>query len=197
MSFLTKSIVALLIGSSLGFPENAVAQCSEDENPGSVSSDGIQGTVLSISPMKSNTRSIALNINIRNSTKYTAHILTVGNFNLSSDSGAQIIKQEIPSPGLNICKQDSTEKRNPDACLRAEGNDINTYNEIPACGSIKGTMYYLSVNGIDIKAGDNILNYTYKAIVRFSPAEPDPLLADKPASPPRIVTLVFPPISVQ
>ncbi len=191
MTAFTRLVAAILMLGTLAHLRNATAQCATDETPATVASAGIQGTIESARPMPNNERAITISIKLRNLTQYTAHILTVGNYKISSSAGALLDKYE--DSGLNFCKQSASDKENPSACLRVEADQISAFNEIPPCKSIRGTMAFTGYNGIDLKSGDSILNYTYKGIVRFSPVETDPLLIDKPPGPPHIVTLVFPP----
>ena len=192
MTLLTKWVGVLVVGGCLGFSNNAAAQCPPDETPGTMIDNNIQGTVVSLKTLPDGSNKVLLVVKLRNLTKYKAHILTVGNFNMSVSSGARLEKYE--ASGLNICQQEwNNDKENPQACSRKEGEDISSFTDFPSCGSVYGTLYFRGNNGIDVKPGEVVLNYMYKGLVRFSESESGPMVAETPAGPLHTVTLVFPP----
>ena len=160
---------------------------------GYIPSIDIQGGVISAVIVPA-TKGIALSFELKNLTANTAHILVVGNFNMSANSGADFVKTR--TNGINICQYGSDDKISIDHCMKSEADNMNMYNDVGACEALRGTIYFgQAVNSVAVKSGDT-LNYALKMIVRFTPPSSDPLLADKPASAARIATLNLPPITV-
>lgn len=191
MSVLAKVAGFLLVGGVLGFSNNVAAQCKE--TAGALKSTGIQGIITSALLNKTN-RTVALTIELQNLTNNIAHILSAGNLQMSSNAGAQLnISAES---NINFCQRGSYDKDSLNYCMRDEANNISMYNDLGPCDSLRGTLYftYNTSTNIEVNVG-NTLNWSYRAIVRFSPA--DEIASDKPPSPPRIATLNFPPIPVR
>jgi len=186
-----KSAALLLLGGVLAFSGHAVAQCADD-TPGGLRSNGIQGAVAYTKKVP-NSGVIGITIDLKNTTRNIAHVMTVGNYYVSSSSGGRYSKTS-GEVGASFCLRSSGDDTgNLSACMKDRSDDITNYSDIDACGTARITLYFINESGKDAPPGST-LNYIYRAIVRYSPVSEDPLLADKPASQPRIVTLNFPPI---
>ncbi len=194
MNMKTRWAQVIVIGGAMNFFNPARAQCPLDASPGTVTDHDIEGQVESLKLVPTRSNSIAIALKLRNTTKYTAHIITVGNFKLSSGSGAQLGKYD--DVALNICQESTSDKENPGECLQRQSDNLSQFNEIAPCGAIRGTLYFGSTNGMDLKSGDALLNYVYKGIVRFSENSGGPMAADKPAGPPHIATMAFQPLPI-
>jgi hypothetical protein len=191
MRIVAKSASMLLLSSLLGVSEGIAGQCS-NETPEGIKSNGIQGDIVSAIPLQGR---IALTIKLSNITKNVAHLMAVGNTALSLNTGISLQKS-TGETGINFCMHQASNAENLAECEERDAGELSNYSEIGGCESITPTLYFGFVSPQDIKSG-NTINYSFKGIVRYSPPSTDFMLADKPPSPPRTVTLNFPPIPVR
>jgi hypothetical protein len=192
MGVLTWVVGCLLLAGSLGWAVRAAAQCAS-EIPNGIKSNGIQGSVESAIPLQGST--LALTLKLDNLTRNVAYVLAVGNYSMSSNTGAQL-HNAGRVVGINYCSHVLNDAQNLRVCKEREAQNIDSYKEIGPCQSIRVSMYFAMSGGPDIKSG-NTVDYSFQGLVRYQPETDDPLKADMPLSPIRNVTLNFPPIAVR
>jgi hypothetical protein len=191
--FLTIPLGTLLSVGLINFASNAVAQCALPPDSGAIKSSGIQGSIVSVIDQPRDNK-LAITIALQNLTNQTAHILTVGNLQLATSSGAAM-NETCCAANINVCVHSTFDAENMGECMTRDVDSLNEFTDIDPCGKILGTIYFQYGGPKDSPAGKTI-NYTFRAIARFSEANSDPSVADKPPSPPHKVTLNFPPLQV-